>query len=131
MTAKDILTTYLHVGDGGKTDCIPVSESFWQEVASGNHPRLDEGRLVSAFTFSEPWPTWERHPSGDEMVMLLAGEATLVLEESGRERSVQLSAPGAYVLVPRNVWHTARTTVPTTMLFLTPGAGTEHRPVRA
>ena len=85
---------------------------------------------MSAFTFSEPWPTWERHPAGEELVMLLAGEATVVLEDAhGQTHAVSLSAPGAYVLVPKNVWHTARTTVPTTMVFLTPGAGTEHRPV--
>ena len=47
----------------------------------------------------------------------------------GEEKSVALTDPGAYVLVPRGVWHTARTSVHTTLLFLTPGAGTEHRPV--
>lgn len=60
---------------------------------------------------------------------LLSGAASLILDDTGTERVVELSVPGAYVLVPRNVWHTARTTVPTTMLFLTPGAGTEHRPI--
>jgi mannose-6-phosphate isomerase-like protein (cupin superfamily) len=127
VTAREILGTYLHVQDGGRTVAIAVSESFWAEVAQGKHPALDQGRLMSAFTFSEPWATWERHPAGEELVMLLSGAATLVLEESGEERAVFLREPGAYVLVPRNVWHTARTTVPTTMLFLTPGAGTEHR----
>lgn len=130
-TAQDILLAYLHVQDGGKTVVIPPSESFWDELARGAHPQLDHGRLMSAFTFSEPWSTWERHPSGEELVLLLSGAATVVLEESGLEHSVPLSAPGAYVLVPRNVWHTAKTSVPTTMLFLTPGSGTEHRPVGA
>jgi mannose-6-phosphate isomerase-like protein (cupin superfamily) len=130
-TAKEILGTYLHVRDGGKTDAISVSDSFWEEVADGAYPQLDQGRLMSAFTFSEPWSTWERHPAGEELVMLLSGTATIVLEDSGQERAVQLSDPGSYVLVPQNVWHTARTTVPTTMLFLTPGAGTEHRPIGA
>jgi mannose-6-phosphate isomerase-like protein (cupin superfamily) len=130
-SAKAILSTYLHVRDGGKTDAIPVSESFWEELAVGAYPQLDQGRLMSAFTFSEPWPMWERHPAGEELVMLLSGAVTVVLEESGQERAVQLSDPGSYVLVPRNVWHTAKTIVPTTMLFLTPGAGTEHRPVGA
>jgi mannose-6-phosphate isomerase-like protein (cupin superfamily) len=129
VTAKDILSTYLHVQDGGKTDAIPVSESFWEELAQGKHSGLDQGRLMSAFTFSEPWSTWERHPAGEELVMLLSGAATVVLEEPGQERAVLLSEPGAYVLVPRNVWHTARTNVATTLLFLTPGAGTEHRQV--
>ena len=63
------------------------------------------------------------------LVMLLSGEATVVLEEGVGEHAVHLTTPGSFVLVPPNVWHTARTSVPTTMLFLTPGAGTEHRPV--
>jgi mannose-6-phosphate isomerase-like protein (cupin superfamily) len=127
--ARDILGTYLHVQDGAKTEPIVASDTFWAELAAGRYPALDTGRLMSAFTFDEPWRSWERHPAGEELVMLLAGEATVVLEESGRERAVHLSAPGAYVLVPPNVWHTARTSVPTTMLFLTPGAGTEHRAI--
>lgn len=131
MTARGILGTYLHVQDGGKTSSIPVSETFWEELAGGKYPQLDQGRLMSAFTFSEPWSTWERHPAGEELVMLLSGAATVMLEESGQERAVQLSEPGAYVLVPPNVWHTVKTRVPTTILFLTPGAGTEHRPVSA
>jgi mannose-6-phosphate isomerase-like protein (cupin superfamily) len=128
-SAKDIFSTYLHFRDGGRADAIPVSESFWGEMAAGKYPQLDQGRLMSAFTFSEPWSTWERHPAGEELVMLLSGSAVVVLEEFGQERIVQLSDPGSFVLVPQNVWHTAKTSVPTTMLFLTPGAGTEHRPI--
>ena len=131
ISAENIISTYLHFRDDGRADAIPVAESFWQEMASGKLPELDQGRLMSAFSFSEPWSMWERHPAGEELVMLLAGSATLVLEESGKRRSVQLNEPGSYVLVPRNVWHTATTSVKTTMLFLTPGAGTEHRPVGA
>jgi mannose-6-phosphate isomerase-like protein (cupin superfamily) len=126
---KDILRTYLHVRDDARTDMVDASDTFWEELAAGRFPQLDEGRLMSAFTFSEPWPSWERHPAGEELVMLLRGEATIVLEEGGHERTVHLDQPGSYVLVPANVWHTARTRVHTTMLFLTPGTGTEHRPV--
>ena len=125
-----ILRTYLHFLDGGRASAIEVSESFWGELASGALPHLDEGRLMTAFTFSESWSMWERHPGGAELVMLLSGAAALALEEQGQERVVHLDRPGAYVLVPENVWHTARTSVETTMLFLTPGRGTEHRPVR-
>ena len=127
--AANILGAYLHAHDGGRIDAIPPSESFWQDVASGAYPDLDQGRLISAFTFSEPWVTWERHPVGEEVVMLLSGAATLVIEESGSECEVHLNSPGDYVLVPQGAWHTARTNVATTMLFLTPGKDTEHRPV--
>ena len=125
---KDILSTYLHVRDDGATDAIPVTNTFWEELAGGAYPQLDQGRLLSAFTFSESWSSWERHPHGEELVMLLSGSAAVVFDESGQERVMRLDQPGAYVLVPRNVWHTARTSVPTTMLFLTPGAGTEQKP---
>lgn len=128
-TTRHILSTYLHVGDNGRIGPIPVSDTFWPDLAAGKHPQLDEGRLLSAFTFNEPWPSWERHPAGEELVLLLSGSASLVLEQDGTQRIVALDAPGDYVLVPRNTWHTARTQVATTLLFLTPGAGTEHRPV--
>lgn len=39
-----------------------------------------------------------------------------------------LSEPGTYVLIPRGTWHTATTSEPTRMLFLTDGEGTDHRP---
>ena len=131
MTTQQILDTYLHVRDGGSIDAVPVPESFWMDVAKGKLPHLDQGRLLSAFTFSEPWSSWERHPAGEELVMLLSGAATLLLEHDGEQRAVQLTVPGEYVLVPPNTWHTATTEVATTMIFLTPGAGTEHRSITA
>lgn len=126
---ENILHTYLHVQDGGKTEQVAVTEQFWSDLLSGARPELDQGRLMSAFSFSQNWPSWERHPAGEELVMLLAGATVLVLEEASGERELLLDTPGSYVLVPQGVWHTARTTQPTTLLFLTPGAGTEHRPV--
>ena len=129
MNAKQILSTYVHVRDDGRSDAVPVSDSFWADLAGGKHAELSQGRLMTAFTFSQPWPTWERHPAGEELVMLLSGQATLTLQLADKEEDVVLDTPGAYVLVPPDTWHTAKTKVATTLLFLTPGAGTEHRPV--
>lgn len=127
-TARSILDTYLHMRDVDQVAAVPVTDAFWNDLAQGRRPELDVGRLLTAFTFDAPWSTWERHPGGDELVMLLSGEATMVLDEAGTERTVRLQNPGDYLLVPRGTWHTARTDVATTMLFLTSGAGTEHRP---
>lgn len=127
---QDILSTYLHFRDGGRADAVPVTDAFWADLSAGHLPQLDQGRLMTAFTFSEPWPTWERHPAGEELVLLLSGACELALDLPDGEQVTQLQTTGAYVLVPPNVWHTARTSVPTTLLFLTPGAGTEHRPIR-
>lgn len=87
--------------------------------------------LVSQHSFTESWSSWEKHPRGDEVVTLLAGEATMVLETAGGEQAVTLSSPGDYVIVPRDTWHTARVTGPCTLQFLTPGEGTEHRDLEA
>jgi mannose-6-phosphate isomerase-like protein (cupin superfamily) len=84
--------------------------------------------LVATFAFDADWTTWERHPAGDELVCLLSGAATLVLERSDGHETVELKKPGEFVLVPQGTWHTARTRVATTMLFVTPGEGTENKP---
>ena len=89
--------------------------------------------LVSSHEFDGDWPTWEVHPSGDEIVLLLAGAARMLLrpDEAGEAQAVDLAEPGAYVVVPRNTWHTARISGTARMLFITPGEGTEIRADRA
>jgi mannose-6-phosphate isomerase-like protein (cupin superfamily) len=128
--ADNILRTFLHVRDDASIKPVDAPDSFWPDMAAGAFPELDQGRLMSAFTFSAAWDSWERHPTGEELVMLLAGAVTLTLEEAEGPRSIQLGSPGEYALIPRNTWHTATTAVESTLLFLTPGAGTEHRPIQ-
>jgi mannose-6-phosphate isomerase-like protein (cupin superfamily) len=85
--------------------------------------------LTAVRVCDEGWPTREMHPAGDELVALLSGGAALVLETHDGEQSFMLTRPGSYVLVPRGVWHTARIAGSARLLFATPGAGTENRPV--
>lgn len=85
--------------------------------------------LIATFAFDANWSTWERHPAGDELVCLLEGNVTMVLDRGTAENEVHLQHPGEYVVVPKGTWHTARTSVPTKMLFVTPGEGTENKPV--
>lgn len=83
--------------------------------------------LIAEYAFERDWPTWECHPAGDELVLLLAGRARMCLRAIDGEREIALTEPGAYVIVPAGIWHTARIDVPTRMLFITPGEGTENR----
>lgn len=83
--------------------------------------------LVSCFRFDSDWDTWEMHPAGDEVVCLLSGRASFEFE--GRGVAAELSEPGSFVIVPRGTWHTAHTRVPTTLLFITPGEGTQNKAV--
>ena len=82
--------------------------------------------LVSRHSFDRPWAGWEMHPQGDEIVYLVDGAVDFVFRRDGTEDVVAVRAPGSYVIVPQNTWHTARPHGPTTMLFITPGEGTQH-----
>jgi mannose-6-phosphate isomerase-like protein (cupin superfamily) len=105
---------------------VAVTPTLWQELDQ----RFDnfKGRmLVSCFRFDSDWDTWEMHPAGDEIVCLLSGRVSFEFE--GRGHVGELSKPGEFLIVPRGTWHTARTNVATTMLFVTPGEGTQNKAV--
>lgn len=104
----------------------PFTPTLFQEL-DDRYSGFKGHELVSSFEFDTDWRTWEMHPAGDEVVILLSGAATFVLEVNGGHQSVTLETPGSYVVVPRGIWHTARTSQPTRMLFITPGEGTRNR----
>ena len=82
--------------------------------------------LVSCHEFDEPWPTWECHPHGDELVILLGGSATMVIQQNGERRACDIRRAGEYIIVPRGAWHTASAASAARMLFITPGEGTQN-----
>lgn len=90
-----------------------------------------EGRIVSLHTFITSWPMWEMHPLGAEVVVCTAGRMTLLQElPDGSRRTVTLQA-GEYAINEPGTWHTADIEGSATALFVTAGAGTEHRPREA
>ena len=127
----DIHTTYLHLADGGRATPLEVTATFWQDLGSGALAAVGEsGRLVSTGSYDSDWTSWEMHPQGEEWVCLISGAADFLLQRAdGQVDTVRLAGPGAFVLVPAGAWHTAKVSKPTTMLFITPGAGTEHRAI--
>jgi quercetin dioxygenase-like cupin family protein len=125
MNGMNLESTFVVLDRAHAATPVAVTPAIWQEL----NERFEgfEGRvLLSCFSFDKDWDSWERHPAGDEIVCLLSGAVTMVIE--GQE-GVRLTEPGSYVIVPRNSWHTAKTSVPTKMLFVTPGKATEHRSV--
>ena len=86
-------------------------------------------KLISCHEFDGDWPTWEIHPKGDEVVVLLSGKVTFVLQEGKSEKSVLLDKQGDYIVVPENTCQTARTSTKTKVLFVTPGEGTRNKVV--
>jgi mannose-6-phosphate isomerase-like protein (cupin superfamily) len=125
---SDLLSTFVVIQPNQAAIPVEVTPAIFEELDA----RFEQFRgrwLVSSFAFDANWSTWEMHPAGDEIVCLLSGEASLVLERDGIEDAIHLRDPGSFVIVPKGTWHTARTSVPTKMLFVTPGEGTGNRPI--
>ncbi len=125
---RDLASTFVVLQPDQRAALIENSPGVFEELDrrfSGFKGHV----LIATFAFEADWTTWERHPAGDELVCLLSGSATLVLDRDGARETIELQKTGEYVLVPKGAWHTARTHVPTNMLFVTPGEGTENKPV--
>lgn len=133
--------SYVHLGrpkDGRGPTCEvqpPFTGMEWYAAyTTRTDVDGDEGRLVSLYTFTESWTSWEMHPVGEELVICTAGEVTLVQEvddpdgQGKQERRITLGA-GDYAVNDAGVWHTAD--IPPggscTCVFITAGRGTEPR----
>ena len=126
----DLADTVVHVGLG--STMRPFGNWSWDEptltrYVSETAADGAEGRMVVMNEQAETWPTWERHPAGDELVLLLEGGVDLIQEIDGREVRTELRA-GQAVINPPGVWHTADVDGSATALFVTAGLGTEVRP---
>jgi mannose-6-phosphate isomerase-like protein (cupin superfamily) len=124
----DLASTFVVLEPDHRAVPVAVTPTIYEELDR----RFDhfKGRvLVASFSFDADWPTWEMHAAGDEIVCLMSGDVTMILDRNGAEESIHLCDPGSFVIVPKGTWHTARTAVPTKMLFVTPGEGTQNRPV--
>ena len=120
----------VHLGLGARVERLEAFDgtSTWYERYGAAHASDgDDGRLVSMYTFTEPWTTWERHPNGDELVLCVAGEMTLHQDVDGAVTTVTLRAGEAVVNAP-GVWHTADIEGTAVGVFITAGRGTEVRP---
>lgn len=121
----------IHIGLGAKAVPQPPftgMEWYGDYIARYGADEV-EGRLVSQHRFTESWDSWEMHPAGDEVVLLLSGEAVIHQElADGVRAEVRLSA-GEYAVNPPGAWHTMDLISPEAVaLFITAGLGTEHRP---
>jgi quercetin dioxygenase-like cupin family protein len=125
-----ILAHPLHLGLGAKAVAEPefTGNGDWYASYEARHGADGaEGRLVSLFTFTASWTSWEMHPAGDEVVLCLAGAMTLRQEHADGSTAVVTLGPNEYAINPPGTWHTADIDGSATALFITAGAGTEVR----
>ena len=122
--------TFLHLGLGATAITQPpFNGGGWYEGYGTRHDADGrEGRLVSMFSFTESWDSWEMHPHGDEVVLCTSGQMTFHQQfANGATATVTISA-GEFAINPPGCWHTADVSGTATAVFITAGLGTEARP---
>lgn len=127
--AFDVRTTFVHLGLGAVA--FPLEGFSWDQEYLERYQReteLDgtEGRLLSVMPHDKSWEAWERHPAGEELVLVLSGRMSLIQEIEGAEHRVTLG-PMQAIINPREVWHTADVLEPGVTMYVTPGIGTQKR----
>jgi mannose-6-phosphate isomerase-like protein (cupin superfamily) len=126
MTPFSLASTYVHLRPDESAVTMEGGDAFWAGIAQRTD--LDRGRLMGKSGQSKDWDHWERHPAGEEILTLLSGELELVLDRPAGEQRMVLKAGETFVM-PRGIWHRGIVRQPGELMFITPGAGTEHRPV--
>ena len=121
----DLREVFVHLKASGAAP-VATGPRFWAELASGH--RAYPGRLAMVLPMAEDFAHWERHPHGEELIVMLSGSCDLILQPDGGETRIRLDA-GRAVLVPTGVWHRAEIVEPGEALFVTEGEGTEHKPI--
>lgn len=126
----NLIDNPIHLGLGATAvPQPPFTGMGWYQGYGERHDHDGaEGRLVSMYSFTESWDSWEMHPLGHEVVLCLSGQMTLHQEHADGTTGSLTIGPNEYAINPPGTWHTADTEGEATALFITAGMGTEHRP---
>ena len=131
MEPANLFSTYLKLKPNATIEHLPVDDQFWTRLGSGEWGNFHNEYLVSCTRYETDWNQWEMHPCGDELVILLSGSVRFILEMAGHPTPIDLNQACRFVRVPMGTWHTAKVQAPSTLLFITAGEGTQHRPLKA
>lgn len=124
--AVRLASNFVVLKDSLLADVVDVTPDLYQRL-DREYGDFAGHLLIASHAFDEDWPTWEIHPAGDEMVVLVSGDVDLVLAGDDGDDVTRMTEPGTFAIVPKNTWHTARVRRHSVMLFVTPGEGTENR----
>ena len=84
------------------------------------------GRLIMIEKSPITWDTWECHPAGDEIVIVLEGKGEFIQQTSAGEIRIPVSS-GDTLINPKGVWHTADVIQPIKAVYITPCPETHHK----
>ncbi len=125
---QSLLNEFIIIKPDKSTNIEKADAGLYQRLET-DYDGFEGCDMVSCFEFKEDWTSWEIHPNGDEIIVLLSGNVQFILETNEGNESVQLTEQGSFTIIPKNTWHTAKTHAPSRLLFITPGQGTKHKNV--
>jgi cupin superfamily acireductone dioxygenase involved in methionine salvage len=123
-TSRKSIDELFVVIDSEKNAHVEMADAELYARLEANYSGFRGCELISCHNFEKDWDSWEIHPNGDEVVLLLEGNLTFLLQADKGQMSVDLKKMGDYVIVPKNTWHTAKVYSHSKVLFITPGEGT-------
>lgn len=123
-TSRKSIDELFVVIDPEKNAHVEIADAEIYARLEANYSGFRGCELISCHSFEKDWDSWENHPHGDEVVLLLEGNVTFLLQLDNGQTSIVLEKRGNYCIVPQNTWHTAKVHSPSKVLFTTPGEGT-------
>ena len=115
---------FVHLENNGDLIGLLVDENFWSAESSRSYRQ--SGRLMGVLKLDAGSSHWEVHPDGDELLYLLSGSMEVVIESEGKNQVITLTRFSSCI-VPKATWHQTIAREPCSLLFITPGRGTQHR----
>jgi mannose-6-phosphate isomerase-like protein (cupin superfamily) len=112
IAIADAIASLLFLPDRAPTTTVEQSEGAFRRLANYR----DGGIFVGQWGGSSEW---ERHPAGDEIVIVIGGRTTVTFLADGDELSAALG-PNELVVVPRGTWHRFETPDSVTLFSVTP-----------
>lgn len=126
MSVHNILETFAVMDSHKRLHTEAADNTLYQRLEEDYH-QFKNCELLACYSFDKDWDSWEIHPEGDELVILLSGKVTFLIESANQMLTSDLIKAGDYAIVPKGCWHTADVHEPSQVLFITPGEGTQHR----
>ena len=78
--SHELCSTFARLRSDASIEPLSVDAAFWARLSSGELGSFRNEFLVASHKLTADWSTWEMHPNGDEIVCLLSGSATFLLE---------------------------------------------------
>jgi quercetin dioxygenase-like cupin family protein len=113
-----------------KNQTVAISRDLSAETMPA---RPDPAIPVDGYTFGVATMTensphdGEMHPDGDEVLYLIDGKVRVTLETDPVQKLKMF--PGDGMIVPKGVWHRVDILEPSQIVYLTPGPGSQYRPL--